>query len=199
MRRHRYPVGPDKPLIEQQVGRIRISSHIHGRRHWRSLMQYFHIDHMEVNRILVPYPVNTGGVIKLFVPDSLLAKGFMAGFDEGRGAALRITKDYKNRWRRMFVYQRSIMRRDVNIQYPDPFVLKNFMMPWLLADLYHFRGIYRELGHDVAGKKHRGGNKDRKPAHVYFFIKIRINYQFDCVSFLRLFLLSLIHSLQNTS
>src|SRR5258708_28137881 len=129
MRRHRYPVGPDKPLIEQQVGRIRISSHIHGRRHWRSLMQYFHIDHMEVNRILVPYPVNTGGVIKLFVPDTLLAKGFMAGVYERFGAALFISKEYKKKKRRLFIYQRKIIRRDVYIHYTDPLVITNLFLP----------------------------------------------------------------------
>jgi hypothetical protein len=116
-------------------------------------MRQLNIDSMKRYLIFIPYAMDPRRIRKILIPETFCTKGPVAGFDYRLRTRPGITKDQEDGRRRMFVKQRSISRWYVHIQYPYPSVVQDIMMSRFLADLYHFRSIYRKLGKTAAGNK----------------------------------------------
>ncbi len=181
-----FTTGQGKPItanllfIKQHSKRREIDRGIHQ---MPGLMRQLDIDRMKRDLILIPNPMDPRCIRKILIPEVFRTKRPVTGFDYRLRACPRIPKDQKYGRGGMPVKKRRVSRWDAHIQDPHPSVVQDIMMSWLVSYLYHFRSICRELGKTAAGKKKGRRNKEGKAAHSCFFIKIRINYAFDCVSF----------------
>src|SRR5258708_1103141 len=90
---------------------------------------------MEFDGVFIPDTMDAGFVIEAFEPDVTVSEGGFAGFDEYFGPRFCITQHQENGGGRVFMHESSVMGRDMNVEYADPFVREHFVMPGFLADL----------------------------------------------------------------
>lgn len=98
-------------------------------------MGKFDIHDVEFDGVFVPDAMDAGGVVEAFEPDVAVGEGGFARFDEDLGAGFRIAQHEKDGGGGVFVHEGGVVRRDVDVEHADIFVLQHFVVTGFLAYL----------------------------------------------------------------